>query len=647
MTEKIKIRENWIQNAKVNKNDYALLYEKSINKNEEFWREQGKRVDWIKPFSKIKDVKYSSKDVVIKWYYDGSLNVSYNCIDRHALNTPNKVAIIWEGDDPKTSKKITYKELLENVCKAANVLKKIGVKKGDRVTIYLTMIPELAYMMLACSRIGAIHSIIFGGFSADSIAGRIQDCKSEYVITADEGIRGGKIISLKQIVDTALKKCPDVKKCIVIKRTGNKVNWVESRDLYLDDEMSSVDTICEPEEMSAEDPLFILYTSGSTGKPKGVLHTTGGYLVYASMTHEYIFNYKEGDIYWCTADIGWITGHSYIIYGPLCNGATTVMFEGVPNFPNFSRFWQVVDKHQVNIFYTAPTAIRALMREGNEPVKTTSRKSLKLLGTVGEPINPEAWKWYFDVPGNGNCPIVDTWWQTETGGILISPQTGAIELKPGSATLPFYGIEPIIVDKNGKVLDGTCEGRLCIKDSWPGQMRTVYGNHQRFIDTYFSQFDGKYFTGDGCKRDSDGYYWITGRVDDVIIVSGHNLGTAEIESAFVSHPKVSEAAVVGYAHSIKGNGLYCYVSLNADVEPSERLNIELKKLVREIIGPIATPDIIHFSTGLPKTRSGKIMRRILRKIAANEHEQLGDTSTLADPSVVNELVKNRLNKNIV
>ena len=647
MTEKIKIRENWIQNAKVNKNDYALLYEKSINKNEEFWREQGKRVDWIKPFSKIKNVKYSSKNVVIQWYYDGRLNVSYNCIDRHVLNTPDKVAIIWEGDDPKTSKKITYKELLENVCKAANVLKKIGVKKGDRVTIYLTMIPELAYMMLACSRIGAIHSIIFGGFSADSIAGRIQDCKSEYIITADEGIRGGKIISLKQIVDTALKKCPDVKKCIVIKRTGNKVNWVESRDLYLDDEISSVDTICEPEEMSAEDPLFILYTSGSTGKPKGVLHTTGGYLVYASITHEYIFNYKEGDIYWCTADIGWITGHSYIIYGPLCNGATTVMFEGVPNFPNFSRFWQVVDKHQVNIFYTAPTAIRALMREGNEPVKTTSRKSLKLLGTVGEPINPEAWKWYFDVPGNGNCPIVDTWWQTETGGILISPQTGAIELKPGSATLPFYGIEPIIVDKNGKVLDGTCEGRLCIKDSWPGQMRTVYGNHQRFIDTYFSQFDGKYFTGDGCKRDSDGYYWITGRVDDVIIVSGHNLGTAEIESAFVSHPKVSEAAVVGYAHSIKGNGLYCYVSLNVDVEPSERLNIELKKLVREIIGPIATPDIIHFSTGLPKTRSGKIMRRILRKIAANEHEQLGDTSTLADPSVVNELVKNRLNKNIV
>ena len=645
MVEKIKIRESWIKEAKVNKNDYTSLYDKSINKNEEFWKDQGKRIDWIKPFSKIKDVKYSSKDVVIKWYYDGSLNVSYNCIDRHALKTPEKIAIIWEGDDPKISKKITYRELLENVNKAANVLKKIGVKKGDRVTIYLTMIPELAYMMLACSRIGAIHSIIFGGFSADSIAGRIQDCKSEYVITADEGIRGGKVIPLKQIVDTALIKCPDVKKCLIVKRTGNKVNWVESRDLYLEDVISSVDTICKPEEMLAEDPLFILYTSGSTGKPKGVLHTTGGYLVYASMTHEYIFNYKKDDIYWCTADIGWITGHSYIIYGPLCNGATTIMFEGVPNFPNFSRFWQVVDKYQVNIFYTAPTAIRSLMREGDEPVKKTSRKSLKLLGTVGEPINPEAWKWYFDVPGNGKCPIVDTWWQTETGGILISPQTGAVELKPGSATLPFYGIEPVIVDKNGKVLDGECEGRLCINSSWPGQMRTVYGDHQRFIDTYFSQFDGKYFTGDGCKRDSDGYYWITGRVDDVIIVSGHNLGTAEIESAFVSHPKVSEAAVVGYPHSIKGNGLYCYVSLNAGEESDEQLNIELKKLVRDTIGPIATPDIIHFSAGLPKTRSGKIMRRILRKIAANEHEKLGDTSTLADPSVVNELIINRLNKN--
>ncbi len=644
MTEKIKIRENWIQNAKVNKNDYALLYDKSINKNEEFWREHGKRIDWIKPFSKIKDVKYSSKDVVIKWYYDGSLNVSYNCIDRHALNTPDKVAIIWEGDDPKTSKKITYKELLENVCKAANVLKKIGVKKGDRVTIYLTMIPELAYMMLACSRIGAIHSIIFGGFSADSIAGRIQDCKSEYVITADEGIRGGKIIPLKKIVDTALKKCPDVKKCLVIKRTGNKVNWVKSRDLYLDDEISSADIICEPEEMSAEDPLFILYTSGSTGKPKGVLHTTGGYLVYASITHEYIFNYKKDDIYWCTADIGWITGHSYIIYGPLSNSATTLMFEGIPNFPDPSRFWQVVDKHKVNIFYTAPTAIRSLMREGDEPVKKTKRSSLKLLGTVGEPINPEAWLWYYNVPGNGKCPIVDTWWQTETGGILISPQTGAMELKPGSAAKPFYGIRPIIVNEKGLILDGECEGRLCIADSWPGQMRTVYGNHQRFIETYFSQYNGKYFTGDGCRRDKDGYYWITGRVDDVIIVSGHNLGTAEIESAFVAHPKVAEAAVVGYPHNIKGNGLYCYVTLNIGENITDTLEKDLSKCVRKQIGPIATPDFIHFSSGLPKTRSGKIMRRILRKIAANEPDQLGDTTTLSDPSVVQDLVKNRLNK---
>ena len=644
MTEKIKIRENWIQNAKVNKNDYALLYDKSINKNEEFWKEQGKRIDWIKPFSKIKDVKYSSKDVVIKWYYDGSLNVSYNCIDRHALNTPDKVAIIWEGDDPKTSKKITYKELLENVCKAANVLKKIGVKKGDRVTIYLTMIPELAYMMLACSRIGAIHSIIFGGFSADSIAGRIQDCKSEYVITADEGIRGGKIIPLKKIVDTALKKCPDVKKCLVIKRTGNKVNWVKSRDLYLDDEISSADIICEPEEMSAEDPLFILYTSGSTGKPKGVLHTTGGYLVYASITHEYIFNYKKDDIYWCTADIGWITGHSYIIYGPLSNSATTLMFEGIPNFPDPSRFWQVVDKHKVNIFYTAPTAIRSLMREGDEPVKKTKRSSLKLLGTVGEPINPEAWLWYYNVPGNGKCPIVDTWWQTETGGILISPQTGAMELKPGSAAKPFYGIRPIIVNEKGLILDGECEGRLCIADSWPGQMRTVYGNHQRFIETYFSQYNGKYFTGDGCRRDKDGYYWITGRVDDVIIVSGHNLGTAEIESAFVAHPKVAEAAVVGYPHDIKGNGLYCYVTLNIGENITDTLEKDLSKWVRKQIGPIATPDFIHFSSGLPKTRSGKIMRRILRKIAANEPDQLGDTTTLSDPSVVQDLVKNRLNK---
>jgi acetyl-CoA synthetase len=506
------------------------------------------------------------------------------------------------------------------------------------------MIPELAYTMLACSRIGAIHSIIFGGFSADSISGRILDCKSEFVITADEGVRGGKTIPLKQTVDKALLKCPNVKKCLVVKRTSNKVNMKKERDEYLENILNIGEDYCPPEQMNAEDPLFILYTSGSTGKPKGVLHTSGGYLVYVSMTHEYIFNYKKNDIYWCTADIGWITGHSYIIYGPLSNGATTLMFEGVPNYPNPSRFWEVIDKHLVNIFYTAPTAIRSLMREGNEYVKKTSRKSLKLLGTVGEPINPEAWKWYYEVPGNSSCPIVDTWWQTETGGILIAPQTGAIELKPGSATKPFFGIKPIIVNKEGKILEGECEGMLCIGQSWPGQMRTVYGDDKRFVSTYFSQFDGKYFTGDGCRRDKDGYYWITGRVDDVIIVSGHNLGTAEIESAFVSHPKVSEAAIVGYPHDIKGNGLYCYVSLLVGVDPSDELKNQLKNVVREKIGPIATPDLIHFSPGLPKTRSGKIMRRILRKIASNEHDQLGDISTLADPTVVDELIKNRLNK---
>ncbi len=639
-----KIDREWSKNAIINKIDYENLYKESITDNENFWKKHGQRIKWIKPYSKIKDVKYSSKDVHIKWYYDGTLNASTNCIDRHALINPDRIAIIWEGDDPSLSKKITYKELLNNVCKTANALKKVGIKRGDRVTIYLTMVPELAYVMLACARIGAVHSIIFGGFSAESIAGRIQDCQSEFMITADEGIRGGKIIPLKEIADEALSACPNVKKCLVIKRTGNKINLINGRDEYLDEIISSVSSNCPSEEMSAEDPLFILYTSGSTGKPKGVLHTTGGYLVYASMTHEYIFNYKQDDIYWCTADIGWITGHSYIIYGPLANGATTVMFEGVPNYPDASRFWQVVDKHQVNIFYTAPTAIRALMREGDGPVNKTSRKSLKLIGTVGEPINPEAWMWYYKVPGNSTCPIVDTWWQTETGGILISPQTGAIELKPGSATKPFYGIKPLVVDKNGNELNGECEGRLCIADSWPGQMRTVYGDHQRFIDTYFSQFDGKYFSGDGCKRDKDGYYWITGRVDDVIIVSGHNLGTAEIESAFVAHPKVAEAAVVGYPHEIKGNGLYCYVTLNVGETVSNKLKNDLIYWVRKKIGSIATPDFIHFSSGLPKTRSGKIMRRILRKIAANEHNQLGDTSTLADQSVVKSLVEGRLNK---
>jgi len=639
-----RVTEDWIKEASVNKTQYENLYHESINNNSDFWNSQGRRIDWYNSYTKVKDIKFSSSDVHIKWYYDGVLNASFNCIDRHASKDPNKIAIIWEGDDPSISKKISYKELLENVCKVANVLKNIGVKKGDRVTIYLTMIPELAYTMLACARIGAVHSIIFGGFSAESIAGRIQDCQSEFVITADEGIRGGKTIPLKQIVDDALSKCPNVKKCLVIKRTGNKINWVEGRDEYYNDIVSSVKQDCVPEKMAAEDPLFILYTSGSTGKPKGVLHTTGGYLVYASMTHEYIFNYKSGDIYWCTADIGWVTGHSYIIYGPLANGATTIMFEGVPNYPDASRFWQVVDKHKVNIFYTAPTAIRALMREGDEPVKKTSRKSLKLLGTVGEPINPEAWLWYYKIPGNSKCPIVDTWWQTETGGILISPQTGAIDLKPGSATKPFYGIQPVIVDTDGNELEGECEGRLCILDSWPGQMRTVYGDHERFIKTYFSQFNGKYFTGDGCRRDKDGYYWITGRVDDVIIVSGHNLGTAELESAFVSHPKVAEAAVVGYPHDIKGNGLYCYITLNVSESSSDGLQDELKKWVRKQIGPIATPDLIHFTTGLPKTRSGKIMRRILRKIARNEQDQLGDTTTLADPTVVSQLVENRKNK---
>jgi len=639
-----KVPKKWSNNAYIDKNKYEKKYKLSIKDNDGFWKKEGKRIDWIKDYTKIKDVKYSTTDVKIKWYYDGTLNASANCIDRHLKDKKNKTAIIWVGDDPKDSKEISYKELHRNVCKAANGLKELGIKKGDRVTIYLTMIPELAYVMLACARIGAVHSIIFGGFSPDSIAGRINDCQSDYIITADEGVRGGKIIPLKKITDEALEQCPNVKKCVVVKRTGNEVNWIDGRDVSYDEITKITSDSCEPEEMNAEDPLFILYTSGSTGKPKGVLHTTGGYMVYASMTHQYIFDYKKNDIYWCSADIGWVTGHSYIIYGPLSNGATTIMFEGVPNYPDTSRWWQIVDKYKVNIFYTAPTALRALMREGEGPVKKTSRKSLKLLGTVGEPINPEAWLWYYKVIGNSKCPIVDTWWQTETGGILISPQPGAIDLKPGSATKPFYGIIPVIVDEKGTTLKGACRGRLCMAQSWPGQMRTVYGDHQRFIDTYFSQFEGKYFTGDGCRRDEDGYYWITGRVDDVIIVSGHNLGTAELESAFVAHPKVAEAAVVGYPHDIKGNGLYCYVTLNVGENPSGDLERELKLWVRKQIGPIATPDLIQFAPGLPKTRSGKIMRRILRKIAANEHDQLGDTTTLADPTVVESLVENRKNK---
>jgi len=640
----IKTTKDWIKKSYVNKKAYEKKYDLSIKNNESFWRKEGKRITWIKPYTKVKNVKFSKTDVKIKWFYDGTLNASANCIDRHLSKKKNKTAIIWVGDNPEDSRNISYQELHKNVCKVANGLKNIGVKKGDKVTIYLTMIPELAFVMLACARIGAIHSIIFGGFSPDSIAGRIDDCESDYIITADEGVRGGKIIPLKKITDEALSRCRSIKKCVVVKRTGNEINWVNDRDIWYDDITRNVSDDCNPEEMNAEDPLFILYTSGSTGKPKGVLHTTGGYMVYVSMTHQYIFNYKNKDVYWCTADIGWVTGHSYIIYGPLANGATTVMFEGIPNYPDSSRWWQIIDKYKINIFYTAPTALRALMKEGVGPVKKTSRKSLKLLGTVGEPINPEAWMWYFKTVGDSKCPIVDTWWQTETGGILISPQTGAMDLKPGSATKPFYGIKPVIVDEKGATLKGPCKGRLCMTLSWPGQMRTVFGDHQRFIDTYFSQYDGKYFTGDGCKRDKDGYYWITGRVDDIIIVSGHNLGTAEVESAFVAHPKVAEAAVVGYPHDIKGNGLYCYVTLNSGEKPSGEVERDLKLWVRKQIGPIATPDFIQFSPSLPKTRSGKIMRRILRKIAANEHDQLGDTTTLADPSVVDSLVENRRNK---
>ncbi|OYD82691.1 acetate--CoA ligase [Azospirillum brasilense] len=628
--------------AYVDEAAYARLYEQSINDPEAFWGEQGKRIDWIKPYSKVKDVSYTG-DVHIKWFYDGTLNVSANCVDRHLATRGDQTAIIFEGDDPGVSKHITYKELHEQVCRLANVLKKNGVKKGDRVTIYLPMIPEAAYAMLACARVGAIHSIVFGGFSPDSLKDRIVDCDSHFVITSDEGLRGGRKVPLKANADKAVAAAPGVKHVLVVKHTGGDVAWTEGRDLWYHEEIASVSADCPPEEMSAEDPLFILYTSGSTGKPKGVLHTTGGYLVYASMTHQYVFDYKDGEVYWCTADVGWVTGHSYIVYGPLANGATTLMFEGVPTYPDISRFWQVVDKHKVNIFYTAPTAIRSLMREGEAPVKKTSRSSLRILGSVGEPINPEAWLWYYNVVGEGRCPIVDTWWQTETGGILITPLPGAIGQKPGSATKPFFGVKPVVVDNDGKELDGETEGNLCIADSWPGQMRTVFGDHERFVQTYFSTFAGYYFTGDGCRRDADGYYWITGRVDDVINVSGHRMGTAEVESALVAHPKVAEAAVVGYPHDLKGQGIYAYVTLNAGETPSEELRKELVAWVRKEIGPIASPDLIQWSPGLPKTRSGKIMRRILRKIAANEHDSLGDTSTLADPTVVTDLIENRMN----
>jgi acetyl-CoA synthetase len=635
---------DWAARALVDEAGYEEMYAQSVADPEAFWGEHGKRIDWIKPYTRVKDVSYAPDDVHIRWYHDGTLNASVNCLDRHLASRGDQTAIIWEGDNPAESKKLTYRELYEEVCRFSNVLKANGAKKGDRVTIYLPMIPEIAVAVLACARIGAVHSVIFGGFSPDSIAGRIHDSDSNIIVTSDEGVRGGKPIPLKANVDEALTKCPTIEKCIVVKRTGNDVGWVDGRDVWYHDAMADSAPECAPEEMSAEDPLFILYTSGSTGTPKGVLHTTGGYMVYASMTHQYVFDYHDGDVYWCTADVGWITGHSYIVYGPLANGATTLIFEGVPNYPNFSRFWQVCDKHQVNIFYTAPTAIRALMREGNAPVDATSRKSIRLLGSVGEPINPEAWLWYHNVVGDARCPIVDTWWQTETGGILITPLPGATALKPGSATRPFFGVKPAIVDADGNVLEGAAEGNLILTDSWPGQMRTVFGDHDRFVQTYFSTYKGSYFTGDGCRRDSDGYYWITGRVDDVINVSGHRMGTAEVESALVGHSQVAEAAVVGYPHDIKGQGIYAYVTLMEGDAPSEELRKELVQWVRKEIGPIASPDLIQWAPGLPKTRSGKIMRRILRKIAANEHDQLGDISTLADPAVVDDLVANRQNK---
>ena len=641
---KIPVFENFKDSAHLTKDKYEEAYKFALDNPEAFWEKEGKRINWINPYTRVKDVTWSNNDVNIKWFYDGTLNASYNCIDRHLSDKSDQIAIIWEGDDPNESKKITYKELHQKVSKFANMMKHYGVQKGDRVTIYMPMIPEAAYAMLACSRIGAIHSVVFGGFSPDALAGRILDCDSKFLITADEGIRGGKIVPLKVNSDKALEQCPDVKNVFVVKRTGGDIEMKEDRDLWYHEAVELVGDECPPEEMNAEDPLFILYTSGSTGKPKGVLHTTGGYIVYASYTHEIIFDYHDKDIYWCTADVGWVTGHSYIVYGPLANGATTLMFEGVPNYPSNSRFWEVCDKHSVNIFYTAPTAIRALMKEGDAPVKSTSRKSIRLLGTVGEPINPEAWMWYFNIVGEKKCPIVDTWWQTETGATLISPLPGATDLKPGSASKPLPGVRPVLLDSEGNILEGKNEGNLCIADSWPGQMRTVYGDHKRFIETYFSQYDGYYFTGDGCKRDEDGYYWITGRVDDVINVSGHRMGTAEVESALVSHEKVSEAAVVGFPHEIKGQGIYAYVTLNAGENGNEEIRKELINWVRKEIGPIASPDLIQFAPNLPKTRSGKIMRRILRKIAENDYSELGDTSTLAEPMVVDELIENRQNK---
>ena len=641
------ILESAQKRALIDAATYQAWYKQSITDPEAFWGEHGKRIDWFTPYTKVKNTSFEG-DVSIKWFEDGVTNVSYNCIDRHLEKRGDQVAIIWEGDNPYDDKKITYRQLYEHVCRLANVLKANGVRQGDRVTIYMPMIPEAAYAMLACTRIGAVHSIVFGGFSPDALAGRIVDCQSTFVITADEGLRGGRPIPLKantdQAIDIAKRGGVEVKSVVVVRRTGGKINWSAGRDIWYHQAVATVTADCPPAEMKAEDPLFILYTSGSTGKPKGVLHTTGGYLVYASMTHQYVFDYHDGDIYWCTADVGWVTGHSYIVYGPLANGATTLMFEGVPTYPDAGRLWDVVDKHKVNIFYTAPTAIRALMGQGDAFVTRSSRKSLRTLGSVGEPINPEAWEWYYHTVGEGRCPVVDTWWQTETGGILITPLPGATALKPGSATRPFFGVQPQLVDNEGNVLEGAADGNLCITDSWPGQMRTVYGDHERFVQTYFSTYKGKYFTGDGCRRDEDGYYWITGRVDDVLNVSGHRMGTAEVESALVSHDAVSEAAVVGYPHDIKGQGIYCYVTLMVGQQGSDELRKELITHVRKDIGAIAAPDKIQFAPGLPKTRSGKIMRRILRKIAENDFGALGDTSTLADPAVVDDLIANRQNK---
>ena len=653
MTEKLaeKVAEKvyavpaqWSMRAFANEAKYREMYARSISDPDGFWGDAGKRLHWFKPYTKVKNTSFDPHSVSIKWYEDGTTNVAYNCLDRHLAKRGDQTAIIWEGDDPKVDARITYRQLHAEVCRLANALKARGVKKGDRVTIYLPMIPEVAAAMLACARIGAIHSVVFGGFSPDSLAGRLEDAKSAVLITADEGLRGGRKVPLKANADAAADKAGGVTTMIVVRRTGAAVNMKAGRDVYYDEVVRPASTDCPCEHMNAEDPLFILYTSGSTGKPKGVLHTTGGYHVFVAMTHQYVFDYHDGDIYWCTADVGWVTGHSYIVYGPLANGAISLMFEGVPNYPSISRFWEVVDKHKVNTIYTAPTAIRALMQAGEAPVKRTSRKSLRLLGTVGEPINPEAWEWYYHVVGEGRCPIVDTWWQTETGGILITPLPGAMKLKPGSATLPFFGVQPVIVDAEGKELKGEGQGNLCIADAWPGLMRTVYGDHQRFVDTYFKSYPGKYFTGDGCRRDADGYYWITGRVDDVINVAGHRLGTAEVESALVAHPKVSEAAVVGYPHDIKGQGIYAYVTLMTGEQPSEDLRKDLVQWVRKEIGPIASPDLIQFAPGLPKTRSGKIMRRILRKIAEDEYRSLGDVSTLADPAVVDDLVSNRQNR---